>query len=317
MRRSWFVLPAALLMDALLGDPPNRYHPVAWMGSVIGWLKRRAPQNNEPARFAYGGGIVLGGGTLVWWVGKLLEGLCLWLPGPLGVLVEALVLKMTVSANGLIRAGSEVHMALERQDIVEARRLLSWHLVSRDTSQLDESQVSAAAVESIAENFSDGVVAPIFYYLIGGLPAALAYRYSNTCDSMLGYHDPQHEWLGKIPARLDDALNLAPSRISALLILLGASACQLSWRRAVQIWRRDSGSTESPNAGHPMSAMAGGLGVELEKVGHYRLGAGGRKAQPTDIHTAIRVMRTGLMIGVGAACLSGLASRFWRSHDRA
>jgi adenosylcobinamide-phosphate synthase len=179
-----------------------------------------------------------------------------------------------------------VQHALEGQKLTEARRLLSWHLVSRDTSQLNESQISAAAIESIAENTSDGMIAPLFFYVLGGLPAAFAYRFANTVDSILGYHDTEYEWLGKFPARFDDMLNFVPARLTGLFIVLSAPFYRASLTKAWNIMWRDSRKTASPNAGIPMSAMAGALGVELEKVDHYRLGQSLRSPSVHDLPRA-------------------------------
>jgi adenosylcobinamide-phosphate synthase len=167
--------------------------------------------------------------------------------------------------------------------------------------------VAAATVESVAENTSDGLVAPLLYYAWGGLPGALAYRFTNTADSMLGYRDATYEWLGKAPARLDDLANLLPARISAGLILLAAALLGQDAGRAWRIWQRDAGRTASPNAGHPMSAMAGALGVELVKVGHYRLGVGGRPPAPEDIRRALHIMRTAVALCVALLALLAVA----------
>ena len=203
----------------------------------------------------------------MWALAEIVLRLSRRLPAPLNMLLPIWLLKTTFSLRGLHRAAGDVEAALRADDLPEARRLLSWHLVSRETATLNAAQVAAAAIESVAENTSDGIIAPIFWYRTGGLPAALAYRYLQTCDSILGYRDAEREWLGKIPARTDDLLNLLPARLTALLFL---ALRPRAWR----IWWRDSRLTASPNAGHPMSAMAGVLGVELEKVGHYRLNAG-------------------------------------------
>jgi adenosylcobinamide-phosphate synthase len=213
------------------------------------------------------------------------------LPKPLAWLLEAAALKSAFSLRGLTNAAGEVQAALAHDDLPKARRLVAWHLVSRDTAALDASQVAAAAIESVAENASDGVVAPLFYYALGGLPLALAYRFVNTADAMLGYRDEAHEWLGKFPARLDDALNWLPARLTALLIFVTAGVAgedpAASWR----IWRRDAHETASPNAGHPMSAMAGALGVVLEKPGHYRLGSGQRLPRGEDLGRAVKIVQ--------------------------
>ena len=264
----------ALFLDLLVGDPPNRFHPTAWMGSLIGFLKRFRPYGNRFAEFTYGVFIVFLGCGLTAGIGWMISILASFLPIWSDLLIEGLLLSLTISLRGLDRAANEVQTALEGQNLAEARRLLSWHLVSRDTSQLNESQVSAAAIESVAENASDGIIALLFFYVLGGLPAAFAYRFANTADSMLGYHDVEREWLGKFPARFDDVLNFLPARLTGLFIVLSAPFCRASLRKAWNIMWRDSRKTASPNAGIPMSAMAGALGVELEKVDHYQLGQG-------------------------------------------
>ena len=273
---------AALLLDWLVGDPPNRWHPVAWMGALIGWLRARAPRRG---RFIYGGLIAWGGGLLVWSLASAAQWLTSRLPKPLGWLIDAWLLKTSVSWRGLDGAASEVEAALRANDLSEARRLLSWHLVSRDTTLLDPSQVAAAAIESVAENASDGIVAPLFWCGIGGVPMALTYRYLQTCDSILGYRDAEREWLGKISARTDDLLNLIPSRLTALCMVLLRP-------RAWLVWRRDARLTTSPNAGHPMSAMAGALAVELDKIDHYCLNLGARRPQADDLRQARHLMRS-------------------------
>jgi adenosylcobinamide-phosphate synthase len=281
----------ALLIDDLLGDPPNAYHPVAWMGSGISEVQTRAPKNDPQKQLAYGGLIVLGGGGLAAGAGWFLAHLIRFLPKPLRWLAEAGILKIMLSVGGLSRAAAEIQSALDAGNLPEARRLTSWHLVSRDTSELTESQVAAATIESVTENTSDSIVAPLFYHTLFGLPGAFLYRFANTTDAMLGYRDAKREWLGKLPARWDDLLNLIPARVTALLFIL------ITWlggddaKRAANIWRRDCNKTESPNAGHPMSAGAGALGIELEKVDLYKLGEGQPAPQAKDIEYSIRLMR--------------------------
>ncbi|MEL6407089.1 MAG: adenosylcobinamide-phosphate synthase CbiB [Chloroflexota bacterium] len=288
MRRKHLL--TAVLLDVTVGDLPNRCHPVAWMGTAIYWLREHAPQRGK---FVYGGLIVWGGAVVVWVSTTLVIRVIEHLPPPLSTVMQAWLLKTTFSLQGLNNAAQEVETALHNDDIVEARRLLSWHLVSRDTSTLNPSQVAAAAIESIAENTSDGVIAPLFWYGIGGLPAAMTYRYLQTCDSILGYRDAEREWLGKISARTDDVLNLIPARITGVLLVLARP-------RAWHIWRRDAHLTASPNAGHPMSAMAGALDVELEKVDHYRLNANAPAPQTDDIRRSRHWMLVvvGMFVGL-------------------
>ena len=290
----------AIPFDVIFGDPPTRFHPTAWMGSFISWLMRFRPRGNHFAEFMYGIFIILIGLGLTAGAGWMISHLASFLPSWAGWLIEGLFLKLTVSLRGLDHAAREVQTALEKRDLPEARRLLSWHLVSRDTSQLDESKVSAAAIESVAENASDGIIAPIFFFAIGGLPAAFAYRFANTADSMLGYRDAEREWLGKAPARLDDVLNFIPARLTGLFIILSAFAAGADGKKAWQILRRDSRVTASPNAGVPMSAMAGALGMELEKINHYILGKGLHAPTAVDIARARRLLYFATLPAVAA-----------------
>jgi adenosylcobinamide-phosphate synthase len=280
------------------------------MGNLIAFLLRFRPRGNRFTELAYGVFILFVGISLSVFAGIAITLLISHITNYqhlhrtqvqvlLITILTALTLKLTISLRGLDRAARDVQSALEADNLPEARRLLSWHLVSRDTSQLDESKVSAAAIESVAENASDGIIASLFFFALGGLPAAFAYRFINTADSMLGYHDEEREWLGKIPARLDDLLNFIPARLAGLFIVLSAPFCGASLTQAWKIMWRDSSQTASPNAGIPMSAMAGALGVELEKIGHYALGKGLRLPVPTDLARARRL----LYFSVGIAVL--------------
>ncbi len=306
-KRQLSVVIGALLLDEIVGDPPNQWHPVAWMGTMIGRLRQFAPLEGRLRPFLSGGLISLGGASLMWGAGRLLA--CL--PEPARWLVETAVLKSAFSLRGLIRASEDVQHALQDDDLEQARHWLSWHLVSRDTSQLNANQVAAATIESVAENLSDSVIAPLFYYRLGGLPLALAYRYLNTCDAMLGYRD-EREWLGKIPACVDDVLNFCPARLTAAGILRAKGMEDGDWERPLTIYQRDRQQTDSPNAGHPMSAMAGTLGVELEKVGQYKLGAGQRAPEANDIQRANRLLHGALAVCLG---LIFLWPRFSRKKD--
>jgi adenosylcobinamide-phosphate synthase len=283
------VLGLALALDLLLGDPPNRFHPVAWMGCLIGWGERLAPDAGPGVTFVYGAAWVLFGAIVCTLpVLGLLAG-ARWVGVMLYIPLAALLLKSTFTYSGLVRAAGSVAHALLAADLPEARRLVSWHLVSRDASALSGALVAAAAVESVAENVTDGVVAPLLFFLFAGVPGAWAYRFINTCDSMLGYRDSRHEYLGKFAARLDDALNWLPARLTGLLMV---SASWLAGEDAANAWRvmwRQHARTASPNAGWTMSAMAGALNVTLEKVGHYRLEGGAELLSAGTIRRATRV----------------------------
>ncbi len=235
------------------------------------------------------------------------------LPWPLRLLIEAGLLKLTLASHGLDRAASEVEAALRRDDLPEARRLLSWHLVSRDTSELSAEEVAGAAVESVAENLTDAFVAPLCAYAAGGLPGVWAYRFAQTADSMWGYHDEKHEWLGKPAARLDDALNWLPARLAAGLLTVatalveGRPAAANAWRAR----RAQARNTASPNAGQTMATMAGALNVTLTKRGHYALAGGDAEITPDVLARGRRIVRVAAGLAVVAATVAAaiLASK--------
>lgn len=310
--RRWWVAAVALLVDSVAGDLPNRWHPVAWMGTAINSARNHAPASGAGAQFAYGAAVTLVGATTVATVGHLLSRLCARLPHPFGLIIEATLLKQTIAMRGLSRAAYQVYAPLSSGAIAEARHQLSRHLVSRDTATLDTPRIAAATIESVAENSSDGIVAPLFYYALGALPGAFVYRWINTVDSLWGYRDPAREWLGKAGARADDAANWLPARLSALVLVIAASLFGTQ-RQAWRIWQRDARRTASPNAGHPMSAMAGALGVELEKIGHYQLGAGLALPKAADIPRAIGLMRAAMLVGM---TISGLILLVAKSAQR-
>ncbi len=302
--QTWPSLVLALVCDRFLPEPPNRLHLVAWMGSAIAVAQRHAPRQGRLWHFFYGAFVVLAGATLSAAAGWAISALGRRLPVPWRWLLQAVALNFVFALQGLSRAAGEVHGALDKNDLPEARRLLSWHLVSRDTATLSPSEVAAATIESVAENTSDSVVAPLLFYAAGGLPAAFAYRFVNTTDAMLGYRDIAREWLGKAPARLDDLLNLLPARLTALLLVAAAKVGtidndQAAAGQAWRIWRRDHNLTASPNAGHPMSAMSGALAVRLEKKGHYALGADLPPPQAAHIPQAVRLMQAAALLLVG------------------
>lgn len=286
-----YTLAIATTLDIFVGDPPNRFHPVAWMGNAIAIARRWSPKQGHLNQFLYGSVFLVLGVATVAAIGWAIDRVCDRLPIVVAVIVQALVLKSAFSIGALARAARAVAIPLGNNDLAAARHQVAYHLVSRDVSALDAADLSAATIESVAENTSDSVVAPILYFAIFGLPGVLVYRFVNTCDAMLGYRTPQLEWLGKSSARLDDLLNLLPARITAVVTLMvGCTLGERAFFESYRIWRRDHRLTSSPNAGHPMSAAAGVLGVALEKKGHYVLGDGQRLPDVHDISRAIRLL---------------------------
>jgi adenosylcobinamide-phosphate synthase len=296
------VFALALFMDAALSEPPRRIHPVVWMGKAIARLERLAPAAGAWRQLAMGGFIALAV-PLVFTV-LAAAGLAATARWPLlHVALSAVLLKSSFAFRALGRAAAEVRELLVCGRIDTARGALR-SLCSRDPIGLDERLIVAATVESVAENASDSFVAPLFYFLLLGVPGAVCYRAVNTADAMIGYRGP-YEHLGKAAARVDDALNLVPARVTAALLLAAGWLTGRDVRRAWRVLRRDGARTESPNAGRPMAAIAGLLSVELEKRGHYRLGDGLEPLVAGKIDEAWRLVRVaaGLATGMGMAAI--------------
>jgi len=294
------VLAAALLFDLALGEPPNRLHPVVWMGAATSGLERFAPR--EPAAQLLHGAFVALSVPLVFAAGAAaLVGAFASMPW-MALAVATVVLKTTVSVRSLGAAAYVVRDALARGDLAGARLGLR-SLCSRDPAALDESALAAATIESVAENASDSVVAPLFYYALFGLPAAVFYRAVNTLDAMIGYHG-EHEYLGKMAARLDDALGFVPARLTAAALLLAGLLTGAGASNGWRILRRDGAKTESPNAGRPMAAMAGLLRVELAKAGHYRLGDAAEPIAVSLIDRAWRLVSWAVVIAALSCALA-------------
>ena len=267
------VILLALLLDLTLGEPPNRLHPTVWMGKSIAFAERLAPGPQHPpaTQFAYGAAMALLiptiWGALAW---AITAGLLAVHPLAY-IAAAAILLKTTFAVRMLHQVAAGVGQLLTAGDLDAARRQMSA-LVSRDAAALTAGQMAAAAIESVAENITDSIVGPLLAFALFGLPGAIAYRAVNTLDSMVGYHG-RYEYLGKASARLDDLINLLPARLAALLLCLTTLLLpKMSPRHAVRITRAHRNRTASPNAGWTMAAMAGALGVTLEKAGHYRLG---------------------------------------------
>ena len=290
----------SVLVDALLGEPPTQVHPVVGMGRYLGLKDGLLRVSSRPhVRLALGTGFVLFGASVcgagAWGLTRALK----LLPRPLETTLMAVLLKPLFSISALFGAGDAVRGALHAHDLPAARRLLAWHLVSRDTSALSESEVAGAAVSSLAENLTDSVVAPLYYFALLGLPGVAVYRFVNTADAVLGYRTPELEYFGKCAARLDDVLNFIPARLAAALL---GVALELSGIPARPKWRqmlRESVRTPSPNGGLTMALTAVGLGVRLEKRGVYSLNKAGRAPTATDISRAQRLLKLTTALSLG------------------
>ena len=301
MRRA-ITLALAVAIDGVAGDPPTRLHPVGALGALARTLEAFAPEGaGERRRYGRGAAAAfpLVAALGAWQLSAHLGG-----SGARRVGVDAGALSLGFALRTLLGRAGEIEAALRAHDLDTARTLLGTHLVSRDVDDLDSSEVAAATIESVAENLSDGVIAPWLWYAVGGLPAAWAYRAANTLDAMWGYRDEQWADLGAAAARTDDALNLVPARLTAFAIC-AAAVRHGDGGRAARQWRLDARETASPNAGHPMAAMAGALGVRLAKPGDYVLGEGLRAPTHEDIGRAC-ILATEAALVAGAVLGAGL-----------
>ncbi len=264
------ILVIALALDLIIGEPPRTLHPVVWMGKVISYLEGRNVGQKPRAQFIYGMSLSLFLIALFAVPAYFLMAYLKDWNSITYVVAGSLLLKSAFSLKELIRAANKIKQLLVANDLDKARFELRA-LCGRDARDLPQALVVSGAVESVAENISDSFVAPLFYFLFLGVPGAIAYRVANTLDAMIGHYG-KYEYLGKFAARLDTVLNFVPARLSASLIVLAAFLARRNGRKAWQIAVSQHSRTASPNAGWPMSAMAGALDVHLEKVGHYKLG---------------------------------------------
>jgi adenosylcobinamide-phosphate synthase len=331
-------LVLAWLIDRWLGEPPVRLHPVVWMGNYLGWAGARlqrvvrlatpaklslaATTSLEQAQaadykafwlgalFWIGGaalftvaamGLQQGVWTLCRWMGTLVTGGAVpgWLAGAVAAVLLACLLKPMLAWTMLRGEVQAVEGALG-QSLQAGRERLSW-LVSRDTAALSEAQVRESAIESLAENLNDSVVAPIFWFVLLGLPGAVFYRFANTADAMWGYKGvykgQNWEWAGKWAARVDDVLNWLPARLTGLLLAL---TCGVAWRDL----RREASKTPSPNSGWPMAAMALALNIHLGKPGVYVLNPVGSAPWPAQTQLAVANASKALLALIPIALLA-------------
>lgn len=264
------VLIGALIIDRVFGEPSNSRHPVAYLGRMISFIRRRLGDNKPSGAVLY---------LIVTIPFTAVSYLLSSFPGPLGLVLVSLTLKLQFSWRGLEDHVRPVAEFLEDGEVDKARRAVSL-IVGRDTSSLTEERLASAAVESVGDSTVDGVIGPLLYYVLvsltfgvaEGVAAAAFYRATNTLDSMVGYRKHGLHNLGFFSARMDDLLNYLPARLCGVLFIVSALLSGESWKSSAVVYLRDRSKTPSPNAGHPISAVAGALGVRLEKVGVYKIG---------------------------------------------
>jgi adenosylcobinamide-phosphate synthase len=315
----------ALAIEAAFGYPDALYrwigHPVGWIGALIAWCER-AWNRHE---FSFAHRRMLGLATLLLLLAvSALSGMVIFLlaqhflPGLATTLVCGALASTLLAQRSLDAHVRAVADALEQKGIEAGRHAVSM-IVGRDTQNLDEAGVSRAAIESLAENFSDGVVAPLFWLLIAGLPGAIGYKAINTADSMIGHKSDRYLAFGWAPARVDDLVNLPASRLSAVwLVLASVTLSGLSPQGAITAMRRDAAKHRSPNAGWPEAAMAGALGLRLAGPRAYHgaiiddhwMGDGRETASAQDIRMALRQYRVACAIQLVSVAALAAATAF-------
>src|ERR671931_141291 len=289
-------LVGGITLDFLFGDLSNRYHPVAWLGKLIGFvvlkLKGNSSNNGHSKKEKEKGIIfaillIIVFGLAIHFVAFM----SLHLLGAMDLAIfSAIVLKITIAIKGMEKHAMVIMSALERNDLPNARYNLSM-IVRRDTKNLDTQYVLSGTIEGIGESIVDGIVSPLFYYSFFGPAGAFIYRIINTLDSMVGYKDNYYKDIGWMSARLDTIANYIPARITALLMVISAKIIGSDWKNSIQILQRDHNKTISPNAGYSMATMAGALRVRLEKIGYYSIGDEYEPASLEKCETAVSIMK--------------------------
>lgn len=308
-----FVLPVSFLLDLLLGDPARLYHPICLIGNGISFLEKFLrvaggceKPGEHPVRETVCGGLlallmVLAAFVFPWAILFVLRKS--W--PALGLILEIFWCWQLLAAHSLKKESTNVYQELAKPDLPKARCAVSM-IVGRDTDQLSEEGVAKATVETIAENTSDGVAAPMFYFALFGIPGMFAYKAINTMDSMLGYKNDRYFFFGKCAARLDDAANFIPARLTALLMILASFFCKLDGKNAWRIFRRDRKCHASPNSAQTESVAAGALHLQLAGDAWYfgqlhqkpAIGDKDRKIEPEDILRMNRLMYTTAFLGM-------------------
>jgi len=314
----WLALPAAFVLDSVLGDPRFLPHPVRWMGRAIEKAEpffRRRFTDEFRAGLLFAACLILG----CWALSALALALAYRVHVLLGFAVETVLLFYCLSARSLAQAGMEIHALLAAGEVDRARTQVSM-IVGRDVERYQADDIARATVETVAENVVDGVLSPLFFAALGGAPLAMAYKMINTLDSMVGYKNPRYLLFGRAAARIDDVANFLPARLAVPLIALAARFLSgLSGRRALVTARREGTHHASPNAGYPEAAFAGALGVRLNGPNFYHgvlvekpyIGEGLETVTLHHIKQACRLMTATAVLGCLSAWLLSLAFPFF------
>ena len=307
-----YAIIAGFALDLVLGDPQNRYHPIRWIGLFIQKLETlyRRLFTNE---LSGGAALLITSALSVYLVAFLFVTFAASLHPALFLAAHALLIYYSISVKSLGSAAMSIKEALDESDIETARELTGG-IVGRDSENMNEHEITRAAVESVAEGSVDGVISILFFAAIGGGPLALAYKAVSSCDSMVGYRNEKYEQFGKFSARADDAANFVPARLSIAMIYLAAFILGMDYKNCLKIAMRDRLKHPSPNSAHPEAAFAGALTVQLGGVATYQgvesekptLGEPLNDLAPTHIAEALRLMRVTSLIACVTAVFAAI-----------
>ncbi len=295
-----FSIFTGFLLDSIFGDPRRLPHPICLIGNFISLMEkvlRRAFPKSEKGELAGGAVLAAAVPAAAFGVSFMILRLCEAVSPVLKFAVETFFCYQIFAAKSLKDESMRVYRYVEAGDIENSRKYLSW-IVGRDTKELNFEKIDKAVVETVAENTSDGVVAPLIFMAVGGAPLAFLYKGVNTLDSMVGYKNDRYLYFGRASAKLDDLLNFIPARLTGLAMCIGAFITGLDWRTAFRIYRRDRKNHSSPNSAHPESACAGALNIQLGGDAYYfgrlyrkkTIGDDIRPVDSGDIKLAIRLM---------------------------
>ncbi|HIV80429.1 MAG TPA: adenosylcobinamide-phosphate synthase CbiB [Candidatus Avanaerovorax faecigallinarum] len=295
-----FSIFTGFIFDCIFGDPRRLPHPICLIGNFISLMEkllRRAFPKSERGELAGGAVLAVAVPAAAFGVSFMILRLCEAVNPVLKFAVETFFCYQIFAAKSLKDESMRVYRYVEAGDIENSRKYLSW-IVGRDTEDLSFEKIDKAVVETVAENTSDGVVAPLIFMAVGGAPLAFLYKGVNTLDSMVGYKNDRYLYFGRASAKLDDLLNFIPARLTGLAMCAGAFFTGLDWRTAFRIYRRDRKNHSSPNSAHPESACAGALNIQLGGDAYYfgklyrkkTIGDDIRPVDSGDIKLAIRLM---------------------------
>ena len=292
---SLVIIGFALLLDFKFGDPKNKYHPTAWIGTFLAKLTPITKNENSTVE-KFGGVciVVITSGLVISLLVTMTTAISLitidYVSLIISVIIGGLLLKSTIAIHGMEKHAKSVLESIDEKNLDVARNNLSM-IVKRNTKNLDKNHIISGVLESISENTVDGITGPLFYYALFGLPGAFVYRVINTADSMIGYKTDIFKNVGWFAATCDSILNYIPSRLTGLVMIISAAILQNNWKESYKIMIRDGKKTESPNAGYPMAALAGALETKFEKINHYKLGDGETILTKEHVYSAISIMK--------------------------